>query len=933
MDSSRLKDIVERQRLILGELEAETRLLDSDSIIAENTEMKARLVKASIELERSTKELDALRLENAGLKKALFDQVYSERLSLLDQSRRKMDVYFRSRRDGELNRIAQVERNIRQRMDAMAQTLRQYGIDANDEIWPRLGELSDRLNRKVTAARAYANQFGGAHAQNERAAYESIRDERVTDEMIKEAARKSSIESFVGHSLLNKLGILLIVIGAIVAGRYTFALMPDAAKCIAIFALGAMMLGAGEFMNRHKASIASIGVSAGGLAVLYVALGTSYFYFGLLGMYPAIALCVLITSVAFLLSMRYRAQAILAFALIGGYLPILSLDAGAPALLFGAMVYFIALNALALLTATRNKWKAAPFIGLGLNIAGSVYICLQARDVLYGHWASSPSWFPDFPGAMTIAGNFPYGGRMACALVSISYVFLAFAVYTMIPVIRTVRLKEKFLASDVALLAVNTFFSCLVMYGAFAMNGLGDYNGLLAMGFAAVYIALGWYFERTGHGGKHIQALFYLTGLVFLVLVVPLQFGRAWLSLGWLAQGTALAFYGIVSGQRRFKRAGLVIGALCLGAFLLFDVALRVGSWLLPYKYTAIAAASIILLAAYIHKGTLSSGFERVYKYAVHVNLWVYAMYMILARLPRAMDFDNLNGRYLCHALAITATFLLGAAAPRIRVVSDPVVKTISIVMSLAGALWVFFLNATARVIYGPALFRTWRGDAVAFGIYGGMAETPAVYVFLGTAILAVFSIIAVWAVYDLAKSLVADRKMMIEWLPLLVSAYSVVLMSQVLIAQYGLRFSNVVLTIIYVVAALAWIIYGMARRYAVLRRVGLGLSVLAVAKLFLIDIRTTGTGYQIISYFALGAALVAISFVYQHFSKRLELDVGAIVPGADPGDGPSQGAPGGGPGDGPSQGAAGAWRQTPGGAPGDDENKRGEDATECGIR
>ena len=73
-------------------------------------------------------------------------------------------------------------------------------------------------------------------------------------------------------------------------------------------------------------------------------------------------------------------------------------------------------------------------------------------------------------------------------------------------------------------------------------------------------------------------------------------------------------------------------------------------------------------------------------------------------------------------------------------------------------------------------------------------------------------------------------------------------------------------------VTALAWIIFGFAQKYAFIRRFGLGLSILAVVKLFIIDLSSLTKGYQIVSYFALGITLLAISFVYQYFNKRLEL-------------------------------------------------------------
>jgi uncharacterized membrane protein len=77
------------------------------------------------------------------------------------------------------------------------------------------------------------------------------------------------------------------------------------------------------------------------------------------------------------------------------------------------------------------------------------------------------------------------------------------------------------------------------------------------------------------------------------------------------------------------------------------------------------------------------------------------------------------------------------------------------------------------------------------------------------------------------------------------------------------------------VLTALAWIIFGFMRRYPLIRKFGLGLALLSVAKLFLVDLISLTDGYRIVSYFALGITLVVISFVYQYFNKRLELKLG----------------------------------------------------------
>jgi uncharacterized membrane protein len=124
----------------------------------------------------------------------------------------------------------------------------------------------------------------------------------------------------------------------------------------------------------------------------------------------------------------------------------------------------------------------------------------------------------------------------------------------------------------------------------------------------------------------------------------------------------------------------------------------------------------------------------------------------------------------------------------------------------------------------------------------------------------------------DLMKTIVKERLIGVEWYPLIVSGYFVVILTQNLITQYNLSFASAAISIIYVLTALLWIVLGFVRRYSFIRLFGLGLAILSVIKLFLIDLAALTQGYRILSYFALGVTLIAISFVYQYFNKRLEL-------------------------------------------------------------
>jgi hypothetical protein len=295
------------------------------------------------------------------------------------------------------------------------------------------------------------------------------------------------------------------------------------------------------------------------------------------------------------------------------------------------------------------------------------------------------------------------------------------------------------------------------------------------------------------------------------------------------------------------------------------------GDHLFIYKYLAITLGSIVILGAYMRKRMMAGRFIKTYKYFVLANGWLFAMYVIYRIYEKSWDalYMAYGGQtvyqidYLFAAAAIVATFALAYVFPRIRLLSGLGTRTLSAVLYVIGILALIAANAAMAPVARAYL----RTDTPALGITAA-----------GTAILAALGLLSVFALRDLIKTVVVERRLGIEWYPLTISAYIVIILTQNLIAQFGLSFSNAAISIIYVLTALAWIIFGFRRRYSFIRKFGLGLALLSVIKLFLVDLAGLTQGSQIVSYFALGATLIAISFIYQYFSKRLELKEGVCA-------------------------------------------------------
>ena len=832
-----LKNLLAKQKETLSDLQREISRIEASDLVTENQSLKTELLQCKASLKKEKDDNLSISEENKNLRNAIYEQLYNEKIQILNSTNKKLEAYYSSNIQGELNRLTSYEMSVKKRIDDMAGILRQNRIDISDDMYTRIEELKKLLNTKVIAARAELQKNAKAFDEVRIAELEKLRTEQVTEHEIKERVKQNNIESFIGLNIINKLGILLLIIGVIAASQFTYFKLPDVLKCIFAFMIGGLLLVAGEILNRKKPNVFSLGITSGGIAILYVALALSFFKFEVIEKYPALGLCVLITAGAFVLSQRYNSQTISAFAMVGGYLPIFSIT-GSKSMIYGAMVYFVILNVLALIISINKKWRITAYIGFWLNVLGSLYIAaitIEARS--YG----APVLLDD--------------------IITILYITFVFAIYTLVPVVGTLKKKLGFKTSDIVLLALNTVISALFLYSLFYTVNLSDYTGMLAAAFAVVYTALGRFVEKLMPNEKKARALFYITGLTFVVMIIPFQFGRVWLSLGWLVEGVAILSYGIFKEIKAFKRTGTIVSLLCLLAFIIFDLT-NISSSLFVYKYLSITVGSIVIIGALIYKNNLLGKQIKLFKYAVTINIWFFSMYIIGIKLSELLSEllvrSSFDVDYLITAAIVLVSFVLAYIIPRIKVLLDRFMKVLSTIIYAVGLIILFVLNFNSPVI-------------------GHLNEVPLTISIIGTIELAVIALLSILVVRDLVLTLVTEKKLGIEWYPLIISFYFVVILTQNLITQFKLEMNNAAISIIYLITALAWITFGFIKRYVLIRRFGLGMCILAVAKLFIIDLSFLSQGYRIVSYFVFGVTLIAISFVYQYFNKRIDTISGVI--------------------------------------------------------
>ncbi|MTH54699.1 DUF2339 domain-containing protein [Bacillus mangrovi] len=759
-----------------------------------------------------------------------------EKLSILKASRQKLRTYFGKESNDRESRLHDLEANAKRDIQQLKERASKNLGDEKQEILAALERFSGMVEERIRQHREELKNREKELGGNLAGQYQQLADEQLTEEVMQKRMKQNQVEMKIGLSWINRIGILLIILGVAAAFRYTYATwFNDYFKGATFFLLGGVMLAGGEWLYRKKQKTFALGLIGGGIAVLYGSIFFSYFLLDIIGMVPALLLSVLVTAAAVLLSLRYHSRTVCTFGLIGGYIPLYSfvfaigLEGSA---VFAAMGYVLLLNIFILWISFQRQWSIVHSISFVLNMPTMLFLII-------------------------LSGN---------AVLDLGYAFLTFLLYLGVTIGFSFRRKVPLHVTDVLLLGFNTFISSAVTYALFYELDWNHLRGLLAILFCLVYFGLGRFAEKRMPKEIQTMLLFYGTSLTFAVLVIPFQFGMEWVSIGWLAEALVLMFYGHASKNKMLQQAGWAIYALCLSVFLIEAAGKRMGADnLVPFfeiKYTAVTIGLLAVPVYYfmqMKKQTALTApfksFQKVLdglKYAAVVNVWIYLIYEA-GRIYR----ENVPGdfeQYTFYGVMMYAFITVGLAyaLPKITLLYDRYVRWFAVFLHGAGSLLGLFVTVLLPVM-NPVLAEN------------TFTEYMALILLLG------FNVLIFLTGRDLLLKYIRSRYMNAEIYPSILSVYLLVILAAFLYVQFRLGDVGVLVSTIFLAVSIGYIFYGFRKQYVYVRRIGLGVTLLATAKLILLDLAFLTEGSKIIAYFCFGVALVGISYMYQRVSSRQE--------------------------------------------------------------
>lgn len=834
--SKKITQLTETEKTLAKQLDSLLKDYQSQDIIKENAELKESTSAHEKKIKALASKLSEIEKENAELRQALQEQILDEKLNLLKVSKEKLDTYFNKQKGAHANELTAFEQATRVEINRLKKNAQKLLHQDKEEILKELHALTQLLKTKMQEHRNAQAKKEQALLSQTNTQYDHFSTEGVSEETIQKRIKQNQVEMKIGLNWINRLGILLIILGVGAAFRYSYTnWFNDYFKGALFFLLGAGMAAAGEWFYRKNNRTFALGLLGGGIAVLYGSVFFSYFLLEIIDMFTALGLSVLVTATAVVLSLRYHSRTICAFGLIGGYLPLYSyllafgLDGTA---VFAAMGYLTLLNLSILLIAIQRQWSIVHYLSFIFHIP-SMLVLISLTD---NH------------------------------LFSMGYSIVTFLIYLGITMAYPLKNKVALKYRDVLLLAFNTFVSCSLLYFLFNQLGWDDFRGLLALVFCGLYFGLGKFMETSLPKERQSIVLFYATSLTFAVLMIPFQFGMEWAAFGWLVEAIVIMIYANRAKLATLEKAGWIILFLCLSIFFIevysyWTVGMPL-SGNFQFKYFSVSAGLLLVSLYYAYKQKYETEFTFVFsrslnfinyfKYFTLGNLWFYLLY--ITRHYYGEWVPRTFSQYSFYELMLTAFVSIGLAyvLTKVPVFYDRIVKYYCLFLYGAG----IFLGLLVTLSIAP--------------LSPVLTENTAVeYIALG--LLIFFNVFVFLSGRDLLLAFIRQQYKNLELYPLILGVYLLGVMAAFLTVQFHLGNVGLVFSSAFLLMAVGYIFYGFWKKYVYIRRLGLGVTVLATAKLIFYDLSFLTEGSQIVAYFAFGVALLGISYMYQRMSNRQE--------------------------------------------------------------
>lgn len=657
------------------------------------------------------------------------------------------------------------------------------------------------------------------------------------------------LEKFIGENLINKIGILILVLGISYFVKFSIdkGWINEPARVGIGILSGTLVMAIAHRLRKQYAAFSSVFV-AGAIAIFYFTIGIAFHNYHLFSQAVAFALMVVITAFSCLVSLSYNRKELAVLSLIGGFAVPFMVSTGQSNYMV-LFTYIIILDLGILALAYHKKWRI-------VNILSYIFTV-----ILFAGWLSQDIYEanPHYLGALCFG-------------------FAFYLIFVLTNITHNLRTKTVFSTTELTILTSNTF----LFYGAgmIILNGYHpEFKGLFTTALGLLNLVYAWILYKKFNLDKNTVYLLIGMTLTFVTLAIPIQFKGNYITLFWSAEAVMLMWLG-----QKAKIAGYRFGSVIVTALMLISLMM---DWQQNYSFELDFAIlfnkicitgifSVICLTAIYY--LLKDEEEECTQFGITFNSKTYGRYIVIVAIATTYILGFLEVGFQAK------NHILGASSAASALVLYHLLFSAVLFFALCRTKNLFnYQLATILGITNILLFAFWFSNYSFYENSDYLADVisqrlafPLHYISLGIVLyfaIGTYKIYKESAVFEFFNSPIA----------LWVVAFLIVYLASIELMVHGLVFSNnqelaqsqIIKTgfpILWGVLAFVFLIIGIKRENKTVRIIALALLGLTIVKLFLFDIRNASETGKIVAFILLGVLILIISFVYQKI-KVLVLD------------------------------------------------------------
>lgn len=349
-----------------------------------------------------------------------------------------------------------------------------------------------------------------------------------------------NIEALIGGSLLNRVGVVAVIVGTGFFLKYAFdnRWVGETGRVILGLIAGLIFLALGERYLRNGYRRFSQGLTGGGIALLYLSIYSAFSFYSLIPQVPAFLFMALVTVASITLAVRNNAISIAMLATLGGFMTpfLLSTKVDNQVVLF---TYIFLLNLGVLAVAYFKNWRLLNYQSFLLTVL------------------SFAAWAARF-----------YTSRKLWP--TLFFLTLFFIVFALLAIQYNIVHRRKASPAELLLVFLNAGIYFAAAY-VLLREKHHDYLGLFSLAMAGVYVGLGHVTNARHRQDPFLVWVFLGLAATFATLAVPIQLDQNWVTIGWAVEGAALGYIAFRYESRNTMLACLGILAIVCIRLVFFD--------------------------------------------------------------------------------------------------------------------------------------------------------------------------------------------------------------------------------------------------------------------------------------------------------------------------------------------------------------------------